>query len=149
MKLMKSFVASVLVLAGSSAFAAGLQTVTVDNANGEEALRWSSQCIANELDQDVKVSYLYGEMGEDAEWKEIDVKKNTIWLFRQRFSTQQGPLKFTVKFMSKETDGTELSYELEDAVTILKPVNCSRLENYEFQATDAGDGSIDLVHVGE
>lgn len=146
MKLVKTLVAAALVLVGSSAFAAGVQTVTVDTTDGQEALRWSSQCIANELDRDVKIAYLYGEDGETAEWKEINVEKGQIWMFNQRFATQQGPAKFTVKFLAK-ADGEMLSHELEDTVTIVKPVLCQRVENYEFQATDAGDGSIDLVHL--
>lgn len=147
MKLVKSTVAALVLVGSSAAFAANVKSVTVDTTGGEEALRWSSQCIANELDQDVTISYLYGEDGENAEWKELKIEKGYTWIFNQRFATQQGPMKFTVKFLSKETDGEMLSYELLDTVTILKPVSCNRVENYEFQATDAGDGAIDLVHV--
>ncbi len=146
MKLWKSVLASAMVLVGTSAFAAGLKTVTVGDDVDTEAFRlWSSQCVGNvDLDHDVIAQY---RLGEEGEFTEVKIEKHTVVLFRQPYSSEAAPLAMTIKFMSKETDGTEMSYTLEDTITRVRPLTCNFLENYRFQATDAGDGSVDLVHV--
>ena len=148
MKFMKSLVAAALVLAGTSAFAAGVKTIDVDTSGQAEGLRiWSSQCVGNVgLDQDVTIQYRYGDEA-NAQWTELKIEKDTVMLFREHFDRNSDPLKLTVKFMTKATDGAELSYDLADTLTALRPAGCRFVENYRFQATDAGDGSIDLLHV--
>ena len=83
----------------------------------------------------------------DTAWTDLTIEKNTLMLFTERFSRDSEPLQLSVKFLSKDTDGAELSYDLENTVLHHRPLTCNFVENYRFQATDAGDGSIDLVHI--
>jgi hypothetical protein len=152
MKLMKSLIASALVLAGSSAFAAPQISSLVAHTGASkstEALRWSSVCVANlDLEGAVDAQYTYGEVTDESTWQDLKVEPNTIWRLSQQFSTAGGPAKLTIHFRSIAADeASVLSYELAGTQTILEPFRCDRLENWKFEKTDDDTGAIDLTHV--
>ena len=148
MKLMKSLLASALLIAGTSALAAPqVQSVVLaDQASGTEAHRlWSNVCVGNlKLVTAVKAQYKY-----DAQtvWQDVEIAPNTLLIFSQRFATDLQPMKLTLKFKTPQTDaGAELSYDLNETVTRFRPARCDNVENYGFEGADGDATAIDLVH---
>ena len=140
---MKLFVATAMLVAGTSAFAAP-QVKVVTSGNTDEGVfgPWSSVCVDNvDLKQDVAAQYRYGG---DGAWTDIKIEQNTLVMFEQKFDNDADPMKFEVQFLNA-VGGTTLSYGLDETVTRFRARGCDQLVNYGFKGTDGG--TIDLVKV--
>lgn len=150
MMLIKSLVATSFLALTTSAFAGTVvktQTLHLDDS-GIAALRvWSSVCVGNlDVEKTIDIQYRWGAEGE---WSAEKLEKNSQIIFSQRYTNDIAPNKLSVKFLNKDgVEAQELSYDLNQTETRLRPRKCDNVENYNFQKTDAPELTIDLVHVG-
>jgi hypothetical protein len=147
--MLKSLIASTMLLAGSAAFAAPSLNTVVDNVGDAHALRSTATvCVGNlDVDKTIAAQYRYGDEGD---WTQVTFEKNVLWQFSVRYPADVEAPKFAVKFLTRDgTDAPELSYDLAQTETWLRPAGCDNVENYRFQKTDAPELTVDLVHVGQ